>query len=50
MDAHSFLYVQCDVPAEMTLRDWRRRDSLGAGRPRRLATLRRLFRLPAVAA
>jgi hypothetical protein len=50
MDAHSFTYVECDVPDGMTLREWRRREALGAARPPRLAGLRRLFRLPAVAA
>jgi hypothetical protein len=43
MDAHSFSYVECDVPEGMTLHDWRRRGGAPSAHPRLLVWLRRLF-------
>jgi hypothetical protein len=34
--AHTFMYVDCDVPPEMTLDTWRRRRTEPAGARRRM--------------
>ena len=39
--AHTFMYVDSDVPADMTLSAWRGQKERAAARPRRMFGLRR---------
>jgi hypothetical protein len=40
-ESHTFLYVETDVPADMTLSAWRGHKERAAARPRRLFGLLR---------
>ena len=42
-DRHSFNYVECDIPEDMTLDDWRRRHRAAEPRVNRRFALRRLL-------
>jgi hypothetical protein len=42
-DRHSFNYVECDIPEELTLADWRRRRCADTPRVTRRFALRRLL-------
>jgi hypothetical protein len=40
-ESHTFMYIETDVPADMTLSAWRGQKERAAARPRRLFGLRR---------
>jgi hypothetical protein len=42
-DRHSFNYVECDIPEDLTLADWRRRRCPDTPRVTRRFALRRLL-------
>ena len=42
-DRHSFNYVECDIPEDITLAEWRRRRCADAPRVNRRFGIRRLL-------